>query len=33
MPKEGSLSWDVLKRSIPPDETFFNDTLKISLAN
>ncbi|HZX63211.1 MAG TPA: lytic transglycosylase domain-containing protein [Bacteroidales bacterium] len=33
MPKEGSLSWDVLKRNIPPDETFFNDTLKISLAN
>jgi len=33
MPKEGSLSWDMLKKSIPPGETFFNDTLKISLAN
>jgi membrane-bound lytic murein transglycosylase D len=32
-PKEGTLSWDVLKMSLPQDGTFFNDTLKISLAN
>ena len=33
MPKEGFLSWDMLKKSLPQGETFFNDTLKISLAN
>jgi hypothetical protein len=33
LPKEGSLSWELLKKSIPPPVTFFNDTLKISLAN
>jgi len=33
LPKEGSLSWEMLKKSIPPGETFFNDTLKISLTN
>lgn len=33
LPREGSLSWDVLKRDIPSDETFFNDSLKINLAN
>jgi membrane-bound lytic murein transglycosylase D len=33
LPKEGTLSWDVLKKSLPKSETFFNDTLKIDLAN
>lgn len=33
LPKPGSLNNDVLKQGIPPEETFFNDTLKISLAN
>ncbi len=33
LPKEGTLSWDVLKKSLPTSETFFNDTLKTDLAN
>jgi len=33
LPKEGYLSWDMLKKSLPQGETFFNDTLKVSLAN
>lgn len=33
LPKEGYLSWDMLKKSLPQCETFFNDTLKVSLAN
>lgn len=33
LPKEGYLSWELLKKSFPQDEMFFNDTLKISLAN
>lgn len=33
LPKEGYLSWDMLKKSLPQGETFFNDTLKISLSN
>jgi membrane-bound lytic murein transglycosylase D len=33
LPKEGSLSWDVLKKNLPQGETFFNDTLKIDQAN
>ena len=33
LPKEGSLNWEVLKKSLPRGETFFNDTLKVSLAN
>jgi hypothetical protein len=32
-PKDGTLSRDVLKKSLPKSETFFNDTLKINLAN
>ena len=32
-PKEGTLSWELLKKGIPKSETFFNDTLKINLAN
>ncbi|MCX6247935.1 MAG: lytic transglycosylase domain-containing protein [Bacteroidetes bacterium] len=33
LPNEGSLDWDFLKKTIPQSETYFNDTLKISLAN
>ena len=33
LPKEGSLSQEALKKNIPPSETFFHDTLKISLSN
>ena len=33
LPKEGSLNLDVLKKSIPPSETFFHDTLRISLTD
>jgi len=33
LPKEGSLSWELLKKNLPQGETFFNDTLKISLSN
>ena len=32
-PKNGTMNWEVLKMSFPPSETFFNDTIKISLAN
>ncbi len=32
-PTDGTLSRDVLKKSLPKSETFFNDTLKINLAN
>jgi hypothetical protein len=33
LPNEGSLYWDFLQKTIPQSETYFNDTLKISLAN
>ena len=33
LPNEGSLSWELLKKNLPQGETFFNDTLKISLSN
>jgi hypothetical protein len=33
LPKEGFLSQEALKKNIPPSETFFHDTLKISLSN
>jgi hypothetical protein len=33
MPKEGFLSWGMLKKNLPQVETFFNDTLKINLEN
>jgi membrane-bound lytic murein transglycosylase D len=33
LPKEGYLSWELLKKNLPQGETFFNDTLKISLSN
>jgi membrane-bound lytic murein transglycosylase D len=33
LPKEGSLNWETLRKSIPPEETFFNDTLKILHSN
>jgi membrane-bound lytic murein transglycosylase D len=33
LPKEGSLSWETLKKNIPQEETFFNDTLKILHSN
>jgi membrane-bound lytic murein transglycosylase D len=30
LPNEGALSWEVLQKGIPQEETFFNDTLRIS---
>jgi membrane-bound lytic murein transglycosylase D len=33
LPKEGSLSWQTLKKNLPESETYFNDTLKISQTN
>jgi hypothetical protein len=33
LPKEETLSWELLKKSLITSETFFNDTLKIGLAN
>ena len=33
LPIEGSLSWNTMKKSLLQSDTFFNDTLKISLTN
>jgi len=33
LPMEGSLNWNVLKQNLSNSETFFNDTIKITLAN
>ena len=32
-PKEEALNWELLRKSLPSSKTFFNDTLKIDLAN